>query len=130
MEGKPHRRKFPKRGGNRSSEILGLVHSDVCGKMNSKSLSEKEYFLTFVDDKSRYTWCYILKRKNEVFEYFLEWKSIVERATSSKVKTLRSDNGGEYISNEFIEYCRKEGIRHEYTVPKTPEQNGVAQRMN
>lgn len=56
--------------------MLGLVHSDVCGKIRTPPLSGGEYFLNFVDDKSRYTWVYMLKRKEEVFEKFLEWKAM------------------------------------------------------
>ena len=73
---------------------------------------------------------YILRSKDKVFEKFVEWKSLVENQSGRKLKTLRTDNGGEYTSNEFVSYLKKEGIRHEYTVPKTPQQNGVAERMN
>ena len=71
-----------------------------------------------------------MKNKHEVFQKFLEWKAMVERSTGHKVKILRSDNGGEYTSNKFEDYLKKEGIRHKYTIPKTPEQNGVSERMN
>ena len=110
--------------------MLGLVHTDVCGKSNSKLLSVGEYFLTFIDDKSRYIWVYILKQKSEVVERFLEWKAMVERSTGKKLQALRSDNGGEYTSTQFQDYLTKEGIKHELTVPKSPEQNGVAERLN
>ena len=127
VEGKHHRCQFPTR---RSKEPLCLVHSDVCGKMNTESLSGAEHFLTFIDDKTRYTWVYVLKRKDQVFERFLEWKALVEKSTGRKLKTLHTDNGGEYTSAVFETYLRKEGVRHELTVPKTPEQNGVAERAN
>ena len=130
VDGKHHRQKFPKTGGQRAQDILDLVHTDVCGKLETKYLSGGEYFLTFIDDNSRHTWCYMLKRKSEVFQKFMEWKSMVERATGRKLKTIRSDNGGEYTSQEFTNYLKDEGIHHEFTVPKTPEQNGVAERMN
>ena len=130
LEGKHQRRKFPTDGGKQSGELLGLIHSDVCGKMNAKSLSGGEYFQTFIDDKSRYVWVYILKHKDDVFPCFLEWKALVERSTNQKLKALRTDNGGEYMSTEFQTYLKKERVRHELTVPKTPEQNGVAERMN
>ena len=130
VKGKIHRAPFPTSGGKRAQELLGLVHTDVCGKINSKSLSGGEYFLTFIDDKSRYIWVYILKQKSEVFERFLEWKAMVERSTGKKLQTLRSDNGGEYTSTQFQDYLTKEGIKHELTVPKSPEQNGVAERLN
>ena len=67
MEGKHHRHQFPTKGGKRSEEPLGLVHSDVCGTMNAKSLSGAEYFLTFIDDKTRHVSAYVLKRKGQVF---------------------------------------------------------------
>ena len=75
-------------------------------------------------------WIYIIKHKDEVFQKFLEWKAVVEKSTGRQLKALRSDNGGEYLSSEFKNYLSKEGIRHELTIPKTPEQNGVAERMN
>ena len=129
-EGKHHRTSFPINHSKRSDKPLDIVHSDLCGKMNAKSLSGAEYFLTFIDDNTRYVWVYVLKRKDEVFERFLEWKAQVERKTGRKLKALRTDNGGEYTSTDFKAYLRTEGVRHELTVPKTPEQNSVAERMN
>lgn len=70
-------KKFAVDGCKRSDEPLGLAQSDVCGEMNAKSLSGGEYFPTFIDDKTRYTWIYILKYKDEVFPRFLEWKTEV-----------------------------------------------------
>ena len=93
-----HRHPFPTDGGKRSSQVLGLVHSDVCGKLNEKSLGGGQYFLTFIDDKTRYTWVYILKNKSEVFEKFLEWRAEVENVSGKRLKVLRTDNGGEYTS--------------------------------
>lgn len=127
---KHHRSQFPTSRGKRANQLLGLVHSDVCGKMSSESLSGGEYFLTFIDDKTRYVWVYVLKSKDQVFSCFLEWKSMVERSTGQQLKTLRTGNGGEYTSNKFKEYLKTEGVKHERTIPKTPEQNGVAERMN
>ena len=95
--------------------------------MNAKSLSGAEYFLTFIDDKTHYIWVYVLKHKHEVYTRFLERKSMVERSTGRKLKTLHTDNGGEC---RVKSYLRTEGVRHELTVPKTPEQNGIAERMN
>ena len=129
-EGKHRRSKFPTAGGKRGKEILDLVHSDVCGKMSTGLLSGYEYFLTIIDDKTRYTWIYVLKHKDEVFAQFLEWKALVENSTGRKLKALRTDNGGEYTSKEFETYLKQDGIRHERTVPKTPKRNGVAERMN
>ena len=72
----------------------------------------------------------MIRKKSEVFEKFKEWKAMAEKSMGASLKTLRTDNGGEYVSTEFEQYLRSEGIRHEYTIPKTPEQNGVAERLN
>ena len=76
---KLHRCSFPTSGATRASEPLGLVHSDLCGKINTKSCSGAEYFLTFTDDKTRYVWVYPLKQKGDVFNQFLEWKAAAEK---------------------------------------------------
>ena len=130
VEGKLHRNSFPRHSETRHKEVLGRIHSDVCGKMSNKSLSGAEYLLTFIDDKTRYCWAYFLKNKSEVEAKFKEWKTMVELQHAKRVKILRSDNGGEYTSKQFEQYLKKEGIKHELTIPKTPEQNGVAERMN
>ena len=73
---------------------------------------------------------YSLKSKDQVFDRFLEWKALVENSSGKRLKTLHTDNGGEYASNKFESYLKAEGIHHELAVPKTPEQNGVAERHN
>ena len=122
VQGKIHRAVFSKAGGKRSDRPLGLVHTDVCGKLNTKSLGGAEYFVTFIDDQTRHVWAYSLKHKSEVFRCFLEWKAMTERSSERKLVTLRSDNGGEYTSIEFESYLKKEGIKHELIVARMPEQ--------
>ncbi len=126
VSGKIHRSSFPRNGRERAKEPLGLIHSDVCGKINSRSLGGAEYFVTFIDDKTHYVWIYMLKHKHEVFKTFKQWKSSVENSSGHKVKIFRTDNGGEYMSTEFESYLKL----HKYTIPKTPEQNGVSEKMN
>ena len=111
IDGKQHRLPFPKKGGERADDILQLVHSHVCGKIEVKSLSGAEYFVTFIDDRSTYVWAYVLKHKSEVLEKFTEWNALVEKSRGKKVvKVLRSDNGGEYKSNDFDDLLKKNGI--------------------
>lgn len=129
VEGKHHRNRF-ETSTTHTKELLELVHTDVCGKMGAKSIGGAEYFITFIDDKSRYSWVYPMKTKDQAFDRFQEWKLLAERHCGRKLKTLRSDNGGEYTSKQFKAYLKSEGVRHEYTIPKTPEQNGVAERLN
>ena len=114
----------------RADHPLELIHSDVCGKIGTRSLGGGEYFVTFVDDHTRHVWVYILKHKDDVLQRFREWKALVEKSSGRMIKTLRTDNGGEYISTEFNLYLTKEGIKHELTIPHTPQQNGVAERLN
>ena len=114
----------------RCKNPLGLVHSDVCGKMSAESLGGAEYFLTFIDDNTHYMWVYPLKHKDEVFDRFLKWKALVEKSSGRQLKVLRTDNGGESMSTKFEDYLKPGGVRHERTVAKTPEQNGVAERLN
>ena len=109
---------------------LELVHSDVCGKMGSKSIGGAEYFVTFVDDFTHYIWVYPLKTKDQVFERFQEWKKQVENLSDWKLKVLRTDNGGEYISGKVEVFLKSCGVKHELTIPTTPQQNGVAERLN
>jgi len=76
------------------------------------------------------TWIYCIKNKSDVFDTFKKWKDLVEIEIGKKLKCLRSDNGGEYCSNEFGRYCLEHGIRREKTVPRTPQENGVSERIN
>jgi transposase InsO family protein len=115
---------------NRSKEILDLIHLNVCGPMRVKSLGGSLYYVIFIDDYSRKTWLYILKKKDEVFNKFQEFKEKIEKLTNKKIKTLRTYNRGEYISKEFVAFCKLTGVRRELIVPHNPQQNGVAERKN
>jgi len=117
---------------SRSEGVLQLIHLDLCGPMSSASLTGYEYYVTFIDDFSRKTWIYFLrsKRSEKVLLRFQEFKALVENQTGKKIKVLQSDNGGEYTSHAFNEYCQQEGIKRQLTVPYTPQQNGVAERKN
>jgi len=115
---------------NRAKEVLNYIHSDVWGPAPTKSHGGARYFVTFMDDHSRKIWVYFMREKSEVFSKFKEWKAEVENQTGRKIKYLRSDNGGEYRDGRFLEFCKKEGIIRHFTVKKTPQQNGAAERMN
>jgi hypothetical protein len=93
---------------NRSAGILDLVHTDVCMPMSQKSLSGCEYYLTFIDDYSKKTWIYFLKAKSEVFARFQEFRALVENQSGKRIKVLRSDNGGEYSSRQFVDFCAQQ----------------------
>jgi transposase InsO family protein len=114
----------------RSKGILDLIHSDVCGPMSVSSVKGASYYVTFIDDFSRKTWIYFMRTKDEVFSKFKEFKAQVENLTGKKIKVLRTDNGGEYTSNEFRDFCKEAGIKREKTMAYNPQQNGVAERKN
>ncbi len=100
------------------------------GPASVSSIGGKQYFVTFIDDHSRKVWVYFLRHKFDVFEAFKKWKAMVENETGLKIKKLCSDNGGEYEDNEFKKFCYQNGIKLIRTVPGTPQQNGIAERMN
>ena len=79
------------------------------------------YYVIFVDDFSRKCWIYFMQKKDQVFSKFCEFKALVEKETGKHVKDLRSDNGGEYISNEFKNFCSKERIQIELIAPHNPQ---------
>lgn len=128
-EGKQSRRHFPS-SGNRSTKLLDLVHTDVCGPMENISLGGSRYFIIFVDDYSRMTYIYFMKNKSEAFQCFKDYTAKVENKLNKKIKILRSDNGREFCNGEFDSFLRIKGIVHQKSNPYTPEQNGLSERMN
>ncbi|MCO5570400.1 hypothetical protein L7F22_024121 [Adiantum nelumboides] len=86
--------------------------------------------LVLVDDFSWYTWVSFLKLKSEAFGSIRDWKAMVEKEKDLKVKSIRSDKGGEFLSENFARWCKSEGIRRQLTTPYTPSQNGVVERKN
>ena len=115
-EGKNTKNSFPKRN-TKTKGILELIHFDVSGPMPSTSLSGYVYYVSFIDDYSRKTWIYFLKKKDEVFGKFKEFKALIENHTNTKIKTLRSNNGREYTSKDFDGFCKDAGIKRELTTP-------------
>ncbi|KAJ4728947.1 Retrovirus-related Pol polyprotein from transposon TNT 1-94 [Melia azedarach] len=128
--GKLHRFPFPSQAKWKATEKLELVHSDVCGPMQTPSLNQNRYFILFVDDFTRMTWVYFMNIKSQAFSCFKKFKSLAETQSGVKVKKLRTNNGKEYISNEFDKFCEDAGIQHQLTVPYSPQQNGVCERKN
>ncbi|KAL0380479.1 UNVERIFIED_CONTAM: Retrovirus-related Pol polyprotein from transposon TNT 1-94 [Sesamum angustifolium] len=111
---------------HKSTTLLELIHSDLADFKNTLSKGGKKYYISFVDDYSRYTKIYLLRSKDEASEMFLKYKAEVENQLDKKIKRLRSDRGGEYSTNFLKEFCENNGIIHETSAPYTPQQNGVA----
>ncbi|CAN7091392.1 unnamed protein product [Brassica rapa subsp. narinosa] len=106
-----------------------LIHSDV---WTAPCLSREhhKYFVTFIDEKSKYTWITLMQSKDRVFEAFINFQNYVSNHFNAKIKILRSDNGGEYTSNAFKQHLAKYGMIHQTSCPYTPQENGVAERKN
>ena len=115
---------------NRASMILERIHTNVCGPFLVASTKKHRYYVIFFDDYSHICWILFMQKKSEMFSKFCEFKALVEKESGKQVKALWSDNGGEYISGEFKDFCSKEGIRRELIAPHNPQQNGVAERKN
>ena len=89
-----------------------------------------KYFVTFIDDYSRFTWIYFLHSKDEVFSVFKIFHAHIQNQFSAQIKILRSDNGGEYMSHLFQDFLQHHGIISQRSRPSTPQQNRVAERKN
>jgi transposase InsO family protein len=126
-----------KKGANRSSGILEIIHTDICSPdMDSHG---QRYFISFIDDYSRYMYLYMLHNKNEALDAFKIFKAEVEKQCGKQIKIVRSDRGGEYYGRytedgqapgPFAKFLQEHGIVAQYTMPGSPDQNGVAERRN
>lgn len=88
--------------------------------MSTQSFGGALYYISFIDDFSHKVWIYFIKQKSEAFSKFKEFKAEVENESGYSIGTLRIDNGGEFTSNEFNQYCKDNGIQRQLTVPHTP----------
>jgi transposase InsO family protein len=114
----------------RTSDLLGLVHTDVCGPMSSMARCGFQYFITFTNDFSRYGFIYLMRHKSESFEKFKEFHNEVLNQLCKIIKFLRSDHGGEYLSLEFSDHLKQYGIVPQLTLLGTPQWNGMSERRN
>ena len=110
-------------------KCFDLIHSDV---WTAPCLSRDsfKYFVTFIDEKSKYTWITLIQTKDRVLEAFKNFQNYVTNHYNAKIKILRSDNGGEYTGQAFKQHLAQHGILHQTSCPYTPQQNGVAERKN
>ena len=109
--GKGHRKAIQRvREDERAAMVGEEIHSDVWGPAPVETINRKEYFVSFTDDYSRYTVIYLMAKKSEVFEHYLAFEAWLKTQHNARIKKLRSDRGGEYLSGEFSEHLRKEGM--------------------
>ena len=130
IKGKSVRGPFPEKEEISSDNVLDLVHTDVCGPFSTNSAGGAKYFVTFIDDFSRMRALFPLASKRDVFDALREYEAMVTTGTGRRIKAIRSDCGGEYMDHRVRNWMKQKGIRHETTVPYSPQQNGVAERTN
>ena len=104
-----------------SEDILEIVHTDLCGPIGVESYNREKFIILFVDDYSRMMIVMYLREKSEQFEKFIGYLARVEKETWKRLKCLRSDRGGEFISNEFNNFCIERGIKRQVLAPGTPQ---------
>ena len=114
----------------KATELLSVVHSDICGPMQTPSVNGERYFITFTDEKSGRVSITLLKNKDGALASFQAYRSRAEKASGQTIKALRTDRGGEYLKNELKKYLVGAGIQHIVSPPYTPTQNGIAERVN
>jgi hypothetical protein len=128
-----------KKNAKRSTGILQIIHTDICGPFPMKSVDGFDSFITFTDDYSRFGYIYPIKERTEALDKFKIFKAKVENQHSSKIKVVWSDRGGEYygrhtpygqIPGPFARFLQENGIVAQYSTPGEPQQNGVAERRN
>ena len=128
LAGKACRKPFDK--APRATHPLELVHSEICGPMNVKACHGTSYFLTFIDDYSRFSYFYLISHRFVALDCFKRFVAEVENQKERNVKVFQTNRGREYLAKQFQELCEEKGIRRQLTIPSTPQQNGVAERRN
>jgi hypothetical protein len=113
-----------------TTKPLEIVHIDLVGPITTKGLKGERYFMLLVDDYTRMIVVFFLKNKSKAFENFKIYKEMVENEMDSRIKCLRSDNGGEFTSKEFMDYCSNHGIKRKFFVIRTPQHNGIVEIKN
>nr|GEW47428.1 putative ribonuclease H-like domain-containing protein [Tanacetum cinerariifolium] len=129
-KGKQHRASCKTKPVSSVDQPLYRLHMDLFGPNFVKCLNKKSYCLVVTDDYSRFTWVFFLATKDETSPILKTFITGLENQLSLKVKVIRSDNGTEFKNNDLNQFCGMKGIKREFSVPRTPQQNGIAERKN
>ena len=113
-----------------SLKPLELLHMDLFGPSRTMSLGGNYYAFVIVDDYSRYTWTLFLESKSDAFSAFKKLARRLQNTKNNNIGSIRSDHGGEFQNEKFSKFCEKLGILHNFSAPRTPQQNGVVERKN
>ncbi|GJS18536.1 putative ribonuclease H-like domain-containing protein [Tanacetum coccineum] len=130
LKGKQHRASCKSKVLNLITKPLFMLHMDLFGLTFVSSLMNKKYCLVVTENYSRFTWVFFLKTKDEINEILKNFIKQIENLVDKKVKIIRSDNRTEFKNKVMDDFCSEKGIKREYIVARTPQQNGVAERRN
>uniref|UniRef100_A0AAG5DSQ9 Integrase catalytic domain-containing protein n=1 Tax=Anopheles atroparvus TaxID=41427 RepID=A0AAG5DSQ9_ANOAO len=130
LEGKLTRLPFPIVTERKSRKVMDLVHTDLCGPMEQPPPRGNKYFLTFIDDYSRFCTVFLIKSKDETAEKIQEYVRSCQNVFGRKPRVIRSDGGGEYTGFALQQFYKAEGIKAQFSTPYSPQSNGVAERKN
>lgn len=128
--GKQTRETTLRKSNSRCTQILELIHADICGPLPVPSIAGNKYFLLLVDNFSRKIWIYFLKYKSQAHEKFSDFKNMIKKQTGQQIKTLRTDRGGVFLSTAFSAFTTAHGIDGQLTQDHTPHQKRVVERRN
>jgi hypothetical protein len=129
LQGKQTRTKFKSKEYS-MKKPLEIIQTGLCGPTRTKGLNCEKYFMLLVNDYTRMTPIFFLRKKLEAFEHFNIYKEMVETEMDLKIKCLRSENGGDFKSEEFMDFCGEHGIKRQFSTSRTPQQNGLVERKN
>lgn len=130
LKGKSARKPFPAKTERSTSRPLEIIHTDLCGPMETVTPSGNRYIMTLIDDFSRYVVVFLLRKKSEAASKIKQYVRWVKNEFGRKPLVIRSDGGGEYMNRELQAFYESEGIKAQFTTPYSPQQNGVAERKN
>nr|GEU67006.1 hypothetical protein [Tanacetum cinerariifolium] len=128
--GKQHKVSFKSKLQNSISQSLFMLHMDLFGPTSMTSIMHKKYYLVITDDFSRFTWVFFLATKDEISRILKHFIIEIENLVEKKVKIIKCDNGTKYKNRVMNEFYKEKGIKREYSVARTPQQNRVAERRN
>ncbi|KAJ9544632.1 hypothetical protein OSB04_024339 [Centaurea solstitialis] len=129
-QGKMKRNSHPPRIDKNSKSPLDMIHMDLCGPMRVESLARKKYMLVLVDEFSRFTWLEFLRAKSDAADRIIAFIKRIQVLLGRRVKKLRGDNGTEFRNAKLQSFLEDVGISHNFSVVRTPEQNGVVEMKN
>lgn len=122
--------KRPKSVTHKKTEKGSYIHSDLCGPFPVPSFGNSQYYISYVDDATRYSAVRFLKYKSEAVQTTIDFIKVLEKQHNCIVKTIHTDNGGEYVNATLTTFLASKGINHHLSPPYSPESNGIAERLN